>query len=68
MYIMNQDENAMYDTEEFWGIISEDCKIKGLLSDGEIVLGTYQTHEKACDILMDIFIQMDNTRFQMPII
>ena len=68
MYIMTQDETGIYDTEQFWGIVSEHCQVKGLLEGAEIVLGTYKTQDRANEMLMDIFIQMDIARYQMPII
>ena len=70
MIILTQDGNAVYDTEKFAGIYTQDCSIYMIAYTGEVAypLGTYDSEDKCKEIIHDIFaLEGCQGKYDMPV-
>ncbi len=70
MYLRTQTEEAIIDLDKITSIVAENGTVYlNLLYDGSFVAGTYKTHERAKEVVGEIFALLDVTsRYDMPIV
>lgn len=71
MIIMTQDSDAVYDTEKFAGIYTQNSSIYLLSYTGEVAypLGTYKNDDRCKDIVRDIFaFEGCQSKYDMPFV
>lgn len=68
MWIMKQNEKAIFPLRSLDAILVRDNKVVGynMNEAQDIDLGVYDSEERAKEVLCDLFCQIDNTRFMMP--
>lgn len=70
MYLMTQNEQSIFDIDRIAFISCNtdgEVFIGGNGSEVGFVVGKYATLERAKEVVMDIFINLENTRYEMPV-
>ena len=69
MFIMTQNSECIVNSTFLVGFEVKDSQVHGVNANGvPILLGTYKNSERAKEILMDILINIDSMRYEMPYI
>ena len=71
MYLLTQDESAIYDFDKY-GFIATDaegCVLMGGGSEVAYILGKYSSQERAKEVVSDIYaVGLEVSRYEMPVV
>lgn len=71
MYLLTQDEQAIFDFDRCGFVACNDkgeVFIGGNAGSTGYVVGTYPTKERAKEVVSDIFVNLEMSRYEMPMV